>query len=321
VLRGVTPKGSDLATAFYTNSQASIPGHIYRYLIYRMYLAPLQPYEIAETGDIIERSNSRYLFSPRWGSNWLVEAFPYRRYSDPQRLSCPPGDAYGGWCTFFVDLAQPNLTGPGSPNPWNWGQPGVRIEAFGLWPHENWCDSRCDPSGDSPDYFYLDHVYLLGEIVAKAPDYLYTIRWNVTDVDGGPLVSRLYYQRRDEILTPAQSPSCNAANLATAWTLFGTTSITLTPQPVQNRIFLPFIFKTQINSTPFGSGVVGSYNQAFNWNLTSNTVYPRNKAYYVCVVVEDSDGHKSYQVSSAPVFKAPPPADIVFSGLTTDLLK
>lgn len=316
VLRGVTPKGSDLVTAFYTNSQVSIPGNIYRYLIYRLYIAPHQPNEAG-----IERSNSRYLFSSQWGSNWPVQAFPYRRYSIPQRLGCPPSDAYGDWCTFFVDLAQPNLTGPGSPNPWNWGQPGASIEAFGLWPHENWCDSQCNPSGDSPDYFYLDYVYLVGEIVAKAPNYLYQIKWNATDPDGGLLISTLYYQRRDEILTPAQSPACNAANLASAWTFIGTNDITLAGQPSQHRVFLPLIFKTQVSNNTFGSGLEGPHNQTFSWNLANDTLYPRNKAYYICVVVEDSDGHKSYQVSSAPIFKAPPQADLVFTGLATDLLK
>lgn len=315
VLRGVTPKGSDLVSAFYTNSQVSIPSQIYRYLIYRLYIAPHQPDEIG-----IERSNSRYLFSPQWGSNWQRDAFPYRRYSVPQRLGCPPTNAYGDWCTFFVDLARTDLTGPGSPNPWNWGQPGVRVEAFGLWPHENWCDSICDPSGDSPNYFYLDYVFLTGEIIAKPPNYKYTIRWNVSDPDGGQLNSTLYYQQRDEILTPAQSPSCSSANIITDWTAIpnGATSITASSLP--HRIFLPLVNSKQA-SNKFGSGVVGSFNQSFEWDLTDHNQYPRSKAYYICVAVEDGNGNKSYQVSSAPVFKVPKSADLVLTGLSTDLVR
>lgn len=308
VLQGVTPKGSDLATAFYTNSQVSLPSNIYHYLIYRLYLAPHQPDEAG-----IQLTNARLLYSSQWGSNWQVEAFPYRRYSRPQRLECPPPfTAYGGWCTFFRDLAQPDLIGPGSPNPWDWGQPGARVEAFGLWPHENWCDSKCDPSGDSPNYFYLDYVYLLGEIVAKEPDYTYTVKWNVGDPDGGQLISTLYYQRQDEILTPAQSPTCNAGNLASAWTpiLGGATSIDLGTAPSQYKLYLPLISKSTTANT-FGSGVVGPFNQSYSWNLSDNNTYPRSKAYYVCVVVEDSDSNKTYQVSSAPVFKAP--AETVFN--------
>ncbi|GIK41356.1 MAG: hypothetical protein BroJett011_51890 [Chloroflexota bacterium] len=301
VLRGVTPKGSDLASAFYTNSQVSIPSHIYRYLIYRLYLAPHQPDEAG-----IQLTNARLLYTSQWGSNWQVEAFPFRRYSRPQRLECPPfGTAYGGWCTFFIDLAQPTVNGPGSPNPWDWGQPGARVEAFGFWPHENWCDSTCAPSGDSPNYFYLDYVYLTGNIVAKYPDYNYEIRWNVSDPDGGQLTSNLYYQRRDEILTPAESPGCNVANLATHWTLIGSTSITVGGMPSQNKVYLPLIGKSKPNSR-FGSGDGGPFNQSFIWNLSSSA-YATGKVYYICVVVQDGNGNQNYGVSSAPVIKAPRP--------------
>jgi hypothetical protein len=305
VLRGVTPKGSDLASAFYTNSQVSIPSQIYRYLIYRLYLAPHQPDEAG-----IQLTNARLLYTSQWGSNWMVEAFPFRRYSRPQRLECPPpATAYGGWCTFFIDLAQANVNGPGSPNPWDWGQPGARVESIGLWPHENWCDNQCNPSGDSPNYFYLDYAYLTGEIVAKYPNYQYTIKWNVADTDGGQLTSTLYYQQQSEILTPAQSPACNAANLASLWTPIpgGTTSITVTGLPSQpHQVFLPLLSKANTSGNTFGSGVVGPFNQSFLWNLADNNQYPRNRAYYICVVVEDSNGHRAYQASSAPVFKAPP---------------
>ncbi|HXV42107.1 MAG TPA: hypothetical protein VEC96_03525, partial [Anaerolineae bacterium] len=301
VLRGVTPRGSDLATAFYTNSTVSIPSHIYRYLIYRSYLAPHQPNELG-----IQLTNARILYSSQWDSNWQAVAFPNRRYSKPQRLECPPPKtAYGGWCNFFVDLSQ-NLYVAGGPNPWDWGQPGATVEAIGLWPHENWCNSTCAPSGDSPDYFYLDFVYLTGEIVAKAPAYNYTVRWNIADADGGQLVSSLYYQQQDEIRLPAQSPSCTAANLATAWTPIpgGTTSVTVGAAPAQPyRFFLPLLFKGNFNA--FGSGVVDPSNQSFTWNLSTGA-YIEGKVYYVCVVVQDSQGNKNYLASSAPVIKVPP---------------
>jgi hypothetical protein len=272
-------------------------------LIYRLYLAPHQPDEAG-----IQLTNARLLYTSQWGSNWLTEAFPSRRYSRPQRLECPPaGTAYGGWCTFFIDLAQSNLNGPGSPNPWVWGQPGARVEAFGLWPHENWCDSSCNPSGDTPNYFYLDYVYLTGNIVAKQPDYNYEIKWNVSDLDGGQLTSVLYYQQQNEILTPAQSPACNTANLASNWTAIpgGTSNITLSGVISPHKLFLPLILKNTTNST-FGSGNEGPFNQSFVWNLSSGA-YLSGKVYYVCVVVEDSDGNKSYGVSLAPVVKVPAP--------------
>jgi hypothetical protein len=302
VLRGAAPKGSDLASAFYTDSSISIPSQLYRYLIYRSYIAPHQP---GEEG--IQLSNARLLYSSQWGSNWHAEAFPFRRYSKPQRLECPaPKTAYGGWCTFFVDMWQ-DLYVAGGPNPWDWGKPGARVESFGLWPHENWCDSTCAPSGDTPDYFFLDFVYLTGEIVAKSPNYNYTVKWQVGDADGGQLTSTLYYQQRDELLLPSQSPPCNASNLATAWTPIpgGTTTISVPgPSSTPYRVFLPIIAKNQSNI--FGSGIIGPFNQSFVWSLASGT-FIEGKSYYVCVEVQDSNAHKSYGVSSAPVIKAPVP--------------
>lgn len=301
VIRGTSPKGSDLATAFYTNASVSIPSQIYRYLIYRSYIAPHQPDEAG-----IQLTNARLLYSSDWSSNWQETAFPTRRFSKPQRLECPPPKtAYGGWCTFFVDLSQ-NLYVSG-PNPWDWGQPGARVEAFGMWPHENWCNSVCAPSGDTPNFFFLDFVYLTGEIVAKLPDYKYTVKWHVADADGGLLTSTLYYQEQAELRLPSQSPACNASNLATAWKPIpgGTTTISIPSAPY--RAFLPFLGSPLSNNTSsFGSGIIGPYNQAFEWNLASSA-YVEGKVYYVCVVVQDSNGHKNYQASSAPVIKAPPP--------------
>ncbi|NJN99443.1 MAG: hypothetical protein HC875_37770 [Anaerolineales bacterium] len=306
VLKGVTPKGSDLATVFYANASVSIPSQTYRYLIYR---ASIAPHQSGEGG--IEITNARLLYSSRWGSNWLSEAFPYRRYSNPQRVQeCPAPAVYGKWCTYFVDLAQ-NINGPGSPNPWDWGQSGARVEAFGIWAHENWCNSTCGPSGDSPNYFHLDFVYLTGEIVAKSPTYDYSVRWNVADADGGQVTSKLYYQEQNELLPPAQSPACNAANVNTAWNPVtnnsNDSSINVPGSPSAVRIFLPVIIKGNVaDNNPFGSGQVGPFNQSFTWDLSAGA-YTAGKVYYVCVEVEDSQGNKSYAVSSAPVIKAPQP--------------
>lgn len=294
-LRGEAPKGSDLASAFYADADLSLPGQVYRYLIYRAFIPPHQPNESG-----VQFTNGRILFSSEWGANWQGEPFENRRYSKPYAIC-----GYGQWCVYYFDLTQ-NLNGPGSPNPWNWGQPGAAVKAFGLWPHENWATSGGNPSGDSPDYFYLDYAYLTGEIVASpTTGYNYTVRWLVSDADGGLLTSNLYYQEQNELLTPAQSPACNAANLNSNWTAIPGATSTISLAALPNRVFLPVILKPgQAQSSPFGSGVVGAYNQSFTWNLSSAT-YTEGKVYYVCAVVEDSDGNRSYGVSSAPVIKAP----------------
>jgi len=74
-LRGEHPKGSDLASAFYTNSSLSIPGNIYRYFLYRAWIAPQQP---GEGGRTPESTNGRVLYTTQWGTpdNWETLAYP-----------------------------------------------------------------------------------------------------------------------------------------------------------------------------------------------------------------------------------------------------
>jgi hypothetical protein len=305
VLRGVTPSGKDLASAFYVDSSVSIPGNIYKYLIYRSAIAP---FEGGDSG--FQLTNARILYTSQWGtaSNWLTQAFPNRRSSQSQHLC----NSYGQFCTYFVDLSQ-DINGATSPNPWDWGQPGASIKAFGLWPHEQWCNGNpcTGGSGDSPNYFYLDYVYLAGEIVAKSPAYTYDVRWNVNDPDGGAIDSTLYYQEIDEILTPAQSPTCDPNDMTgSGWTSItpGVTSSIDLSAGGPFKIYLPLIIKSPSSVPPptngFGSGVVGPYNQTYSWDL-SGGAYTIGKVYYVSVLVDDGGGNPTCSVSSAPVIKAP----------------
>ncbi|MCB0155719.1 MAG: hypothetical protein KDF65_13055 [Anaerolineae bacterium] len=302
-VRGVTPKGSDLASAFYTDSDLSIPGNVYRYLLYRVSIAN---HTSGESG--LERTNGRVLYASNWGteSNWLFTAFPERRFSKPYVFNNQPDCPYGGWCLLFFDLAQ-DINSENSPNPWDWGQSGAEIKAFGIWPHENWANSSGGPSGDSPDFFYLDYVYLTGEIVtSQPPASSYLVRWNVSDADGGPITSTLYYQERDELLTPANAPTCDAG--LSGWTPIpgGTSSLNLPTASFTHQLYLPLILKPAVpdSGSPFGSGQISSFNQSFVWDLSSGS-YITGKVYYVCVEVEDGDNNKSYAVSSAPVIKVP----------------
>ncbi len=286
VLLGSTPTGSDLAMAFYTNGSVSIPSQTHRYLLYRSWIAPHQP---GEGGDQV--TNGRILYSANWGSNWMVEALPYRRYSKPYTIC-----GYGTWCLYFVDLAQTTVNGPGSYLPWDWGQPGASVEAFGLWVHENWAmPPNAAPSGDSPNYFFLDYVYLVGEIVtSQPPARTYTVRWTAADADRDPITSRLYYQEKNEIVLPA--PTCNSGNLAANWINFAVITPPSPPAgPLPYKIYLPLISKS-------GGGVPSL---SYTWSLADDAKYKEGRVYYVCVVAEDSQGNKTYQASSAPVIKVP----------------
>ena len=302
-LRGETPEGSDLASAFYVDSDVSIPSNVYRYFLYRTLIANHQP---GEGGS--ESTNGRILYASQWGDNWLVEAFPFRRYSRPYAFHAQPDCDYGQWCLLFFDLAQSDLNSSGSPNPWDWGQPGSSVKAFGIWPHENWAvPGTLAPSGDSPNFFYLDFAYLTGEIVtSQPPESRYTVRWNVSDPDGGTVTSVLYFQEKEELLLPENSPACDAT--LTGWTPIpgGTSSFLTAPSPF--RIYLPILLKSPgapDAGADFGSGVIGSFNQSFEWDLSGSS-YTTGKVYYVCVVAEDSNGNQGFAVSSAPVIKVPP---------------
>ncbi len=289
-LRGVTPQGSDLASAFYTNSDTSIDGAQYYYFIMRLYI-PNKGAGEAGTG----ATNGRVLYTANWSDNWLFDALPTRRFTKPY-LVHTQGCTYGAWCVYYFDLRD-SLGSNQSPNNWDWGQSGSSIESFGIWPHENWADGSGNPSGDSPDFFYLDYAYLTGDIVASEPPASqYTVQWSVSDTD--TVTSTLYYQEQDELLLPANSPTCDSS--LTGWTeISGSTSV-YNPNPGGGafQIYLPLIFNS---TTASGSGLA---NQSFVWDLSSGT-YTTGKVYYVCVEAVDSGGNSSYANSSAPVIKVP----------------
>jgi len=293
---GQSPVGRDgydsvLATVFYADSNVSIPSNVYHYLLYR---AKMANHHSGEAG--AEATNGIILYSPVWDSNWYT-ALANRRSSKGYSIC-----NFGGWCLYFFDLNQ-NIKGSPSPNPWDWGQSGARVEAFGLVVHENWVTSLTNPTPtkDSPDYFYIDYLYLTGDIVALNNQY--TIKWQVNDPDGGEITSNLYYKESDELLLPAQSPACDAGTIS-GWTSIqaDASRITLASVSGSFKVYLPIIIKTTPSST-FGSGEVGPYNQSYTWNMSSG--FTDGKVYYVCVEVVDPQGHKGYAVSSAPVIKVP----------------
>ncbi|RME98203.1 MAG: hypothetical protein D6768_17880 [Chloroflexi bacterium] len=297
VLEGKAPTGSDLVSAFYTDSSVSLPSNVYKYLVLRSYIAPHQS---GEAG--IENTNGRVLYTSNWGSNWMFEALPFRRYSDSFAIC-----GFGVWCTYFFDLTQTSFSSSTSPNPWDWGQSGARVEAFGIWPHENWQASLSNPvpSGDTPEYFYIDYMYLVGDIVTSRPAQHYTVRWQVSDVDGGSVTSTLYYQESNELKLPSQAPACSAATIGN-WTAIpgGVTSVNLPGAgSYSHRLFLPFLAYNPVGGT-FGTGIIPSANQSFDWDLSGGS-YTEGKSYYVCVVANDGTG-QSYAASSAPVIKVPP---------------
>lgn len=324
-LRGSVPSGSDLATAFYTNADQSIPGTVYKYLVYRSLIAPWYP---GEGGIVGGATNGRVLYSSQWGNDWFNQAFPFRRNSKPylihEQETNGQACTYGQWCVIYLDLTQQepfDLNGQFSPNPWNWGEEGADIEAFGLWPHETWAGLDGGTTGNSPDFFYIDYVYLLGDVVTSVPanGSTYTIRWQVSDTDGGIVQTTLYYQESDEILVPAAAPTCDST--LAGWTAIpgGTSSIDLGGTGGGDegdfRLYLPGI-QQSIQTTPtptptpdpgdgtFGSGVIGASNQSFTWSL-AGSAFTEGKVYYVCAVVEDDTGLRAYAVSDAPVVKVP----------------
>lgn len=294
VLRGETPQGSDLTTAFYTDLDVSIPDQTYHYFVYRAYIAPHQ----ADEGGT-DFTNGRIIYSPAWSDNWqslLSVMRVSRAYETPD----------GEWVVYYFDL---NRDISRDVSEWHWGQPNEDVKAFGIWPHENWANADGSPSGDSPDYFYLDYAYLTGEIITNQAQ-TYTVRYYVSDPDGGSITSTLYYQEQDELLLPDEAPACDAS--LSDWTPIPG-AVRVNTLPVVNRphkVFLPAILK-EGTAPPtgcepgFGSGQMDAYNQSFEWNL-SGGAYITGKVYYVCVVTEDETGNKGYAVSSAPVIKVPP---------------
>jgi hypothetical protein len=282
VVRGYIPPGADLAIAFYTSSSTNLPTSQYHHLTYKL--------KIAAQGSCA--TNGRIIYTKSW-PNWLgsqVSTYPFLPHVPP--MSCP----FGQDCIYYMDLArQYNYSGwPTWPtNPPTWLTDGVK--AFGMWPHERW--ANC---GGGPAYFDLDYVYLTGDIVAREEDgYVYTVKWNVSDTDGGMVTSILRYQEADELQLASQSPTCNDSNFSTAWTYITQQSITVDPSPsFPNQIYLPAV----MGGGASGGGA-GLYNDTYDWDLSSAS-FEDGKSYYLCIRVDDGTSH-SYAVSSAPVIRVP----------------
>jgi len=141
-------------------------------------------------------------------------------------------------------------------------------------------------------------------VTSPPPNSRYTVRWNVSDPDGGQITSRLFYQERNELLLPSQSPTCDVS--LNGWQPISGATSSVTVSALPRQLFLPLIVKGGSPTSGFGSGVIGPHNQSFEWNLSSGS-YQTGKVYYVCVEAEDPQGNKSYSVSSAPVIKVPAP--------------
>ncbi len=109
--------------------------------------------------------------------------------------------------------------------------------------------------------------------------------------------SKLYYQAKDELLMPSQTPACNSANLGN-WTAIpgGVNTKTIPASPplpsMPYKVFLPIIIKTSVDETGFRTGQIGVYNQEFSWNLSLRPalITQKAKCFYVCVEVNDRRG-------------------------------
>jgi hypothetical protein len=287
IVRGAVPEGNDLAIAFYTSSSTDLPSSDYHHLTYRLKIA-------AEGGC---QTNGRIIYAKVW-PNWLgSQVFTHAYSPELEPMSCP----YGNFCVYYMDLSSNDNDGRSpyydtwfkDPPPW----PNDSVKAFGMWPHEQWYGSGC--SG-GPDYFYLDFVYLTGDIVARAKDgYKYTIKWNVSDPDGGTITSTIRYQEVPELLLPSDKPTCDSTNFMAEWANIAQTTTVLIPTPAySNKIFLPIIMRET-------SGGMGPYNATYDWYLSdSNPDFEDGMSYYVCIKVDDGTS-QSYAVSSAPVIRVP----------------
>jgi hypothetical protein len=288
IVRGRVPERSDLAIAFYANSSANLPSSQYHHLIYRL--------KIAAEGSCW--TNGRVIYATNW-PNWLgsqAATYPFVPHVPP--MSCP----FGEFCVYYMDLSRndnypsfPTWQGassPSAPSPW----PTAGVKAFGMWPHEWW--ANCN---GGPGYFDLDYVYLTGDIVAREENgYKYTIKWHVSDSDGGEIVSTIRYKEVAEyLLNPESSLTCDDSNFATAWTYIAQKTTNLSPPPsYPNKIYLPIIMGG-------ASGGMGPYNESYDWYLSdSNPDFEDGKSYYVCIKVDDGTS-QDYMVSSAPVIRVP----------------
>jgi hypothetical protein len=281
IVRGQTPEGSDLAVAFYANPSISLPSAEYHHLTYKLKIAAEEP---------SCRTNSRIIYTTVW-PNWLGS----QEFTHAILPHGTPSCQYGSFCTYYMDLSSnSNSLSPtwfSEPPLW----PTAGVKAFAMWAHERW--ANC---GGGPDFFDLDFVYLTGDIVARAKDgYQYTLKWLVSDPDGGTITSTVKYQQVDELQLPADRPLCNSGNFNSNWTLLTQRITNLSPPTgLVNKVYLPLVL-----SGASGSGS-GSFNETYAWDLSNDTNYEDGKSYYVCIEADDGTS-RSYAVSSAPVIRVP----------------
>ena len=283
IVRGSAPEGDDLAVVFYTSSSTNLPSSQYHHLTYRL--------KIADEGDCV--TNGRVIYTKAW-PNWLgSQVYTHAIRPHRQPMNCP----FGQFCVYYMDLSSNNndIVGPDiatwftDPPPW----PSDGVKAFGMWAHERWFNCN-----GGPDYFYIDYVYLTGDIVAREKDgYAYTVKWNVSDPDGGTITSILRYKEVPELLLPSESPTCGSSNFTTEWAYIGQKTTELSPAPsYPNKNYLPIIMGR-------GSGGMETYNETYEWDL-SGSGFEDGLSYYVCIRVDDGTS-QSYAVSSAPVIRVP----------------
>jgi hypothetical protein len=274
IVRGRAPEG---------DSSTNLPSSQYHHLTYRL--------KIADEGNCV--TNGRVIYTKAW-PNWLgsqVYTHAIRPHRTP--MDCP----FGQFCIYYMDLSSNDndIIGPDTdtwftdPPPW----PSDGVKAFGMWAHERWFNC-----GGGPDYFDIDYVFLTGDIVAREKDgYAYTVKWNVSDPDGGTITSTLRYKEVPELLLPSESPTCDSGNFTTEWTYIGQTTTDLSPAPsYPNKVYLPIIMGG-------GFGGTGAYNTTLDWDL-SGSGFQDGLSYYVCVGVDDGIS-QHYEVSSAPVIRVP----------------
>jgi len=295
IVHGVTPQGSDLAIAFYTSDTSpspTLPSSQYHHLLYRLKIAA-GPQPACAT-------NGRVLYTTQWPDPLGHYAKHTNAYS-PE--SAPLYCAYGGYCLYYMDLSDNDngstkTTWTSNPPPW----PTDSVKGFGIWPHEVWynCSGQ-----EGPASFDLDYVYLTGNIVARARDgYTYTAKYNVSDSDGGTVVSTIRYQEVAELQLPANSPTCSSSNFNSAWHDFSpvaqkTTNVSPSSSgSYPNKIYLPIVISAG------GGGGAGLFNETYTLNFSDNTKFTNGKSYYLCIRVDDGTSQR-YTASSAPVIRVP----------------
>ncbi len=289
IVRGKIPKGSDLAIAFYKSSSTNLPSSQYHHLVYRL--------RIAAEGSCW--TNGRVIYTTRW-PDWLgsqVSTYPFLPQIPP--MSCP----FGEFCVYYMDLSRNNnyptwptwqgASSPSAPSPW----PTAGVKAFGMWPHEWW--ANCN---GGPEYFDLDYVYLTGDIVAREENgYKYTARWNVSDPDGGTIISTVRYRAVAELQLPSNSPACDGTSFNNGtWKDFSPpaqTTTHLTPPSYPNKVYLPLIMGGS-------SGGTGPSNATYTLDFSDSNKFSNGTSYYLCVRVDDGASPR-YAVSSAPVVRVP----------------